>query len=256
MPAYIDRTNTEHGCLSILNQEGKNIHGMSLWKCKCLLCGEYSIRKIDPRNANKTCGRKCSFFKTYKKETHGHSRRGVYKNGRSKVYGTWQNIKQRCFNPNNDHYNDYGGRGITMHPDWIDDFPAFFTYIGSPPEDIKRWSIDRIDNNGNYEPGNIRWTTMKLQSRNKRTSVMLTYQGETLNLEDWAKKLDLPPPLLSERRTRGCSIEQILAPLHNRYGEKIVYEGVAMTLRELAKKTGIKYGTLWHRRSIGKPLVG
>ena len=86
----------------------------------------------------------------------------------SKEYRAWESAKQRCFNPNASGYENYGGRGVTVCPEWVGDFQAFYDHIGPQPDDGQRWSLDRIDTNGNYEPGNVQWATDKQQGRNRR----------------------------------------------------------------------------------------
>ncbi len=83
-------------------------------------------------------------------------------------YPIWAAIKDRCLNPNNQSYKYYGGRGIKIFIDWENSFESFFNYIGKRPS--PKHSIDRIDVNGNYEPGNVRWATIKQQANNKRNS--------------------------------------------------------------------------------------
>lgn len=81
-------------------------------------------------------------------------------------YNSWTNMKQRCLNPNSKAYKYYGGRGITIHPEWVNDFKAFYAYVGDKPSPSH--SIDRINNDGNYEPGNVRWATKREQVSNRR----------------------------------------------------------------------------------------
>ena len=103
------------------------------------------------------------------------------------TYRAWQDMIQRCYNPRRTRYPMYGGRGITVCQRWRESFEAFLKDMGTSPS--PRHSIDRIDNNGNYEPGNLRWATAKEQSRNQRRNRVLTYQGETLCIAEWAERL-------------------------------------------------------------------
>lgn len=83
-------------------------------------------------------------------------------------YHAWEAAKQRCFNPNNPGYKNYGARGITMCKEFCDNFKAFYNEAGPRPT-IGKWSIDRIDENGNYEPGNLRWVSVSRSNSNKRS---------------------------------------------------------------------------------------
>jgi hypothetical protein len=85
-------------------------------------------------------------------------------------YRSWQGAKQRCLNPEDDHYPSYGGRGIQICEEWRDDFTAFFAHMGHRPTILH--SLDRINVDGNYEPGNCRWATASEQQRNKRPSAL------------------------------------------------------------------------------------
>ena len=104
-------------------------------------------------------------------------------------YLAWINIKRRCYNAANASYPAYGGRGIVMCDRWKDDFMAFLADMGERPSD--QHSIDRIDVNGNYEPSNCRWAIDATQRNNKRNNVMLTHQGKTQTLAQWAKELGI-----------------------------------------------------------------
>src|ERR1700689_5454916 len=91
--------------------------------------------------------------------TRTREQHGMYK---TRIYSIWDGIKQRCYNTNNPNYRYYGGRGIKMYEPWRISFTAFFNYVGEPPSPA--YSIDRWpDNNGNYEPGNVRWATKDQQ---------------------------------------------------------------------------------------------
>ncbi len=106
---------------------------------------------------------------------------GFYKHGltRTKEHRLWINIKQRCLNSNYRQYKDYGGRGISLYNPWVNNFWAFYIYlntiIGLRPG--KEYSLDRINNNGNYEPGNIRWADRSTQNKNQRSSKQIRIQS-------------------------------------------------------------------------------
>jgi hypothetical protein len=107
-------------------------------------------------------------------------------------YKIWAAMKRRCFSESDRRYKDYGGRGITVCSEWIDSFENFIGDLGTKPG--PGYSIDRIDNNGNYEPSNCRWATAKEQSLNRRPTTgrrFITFNGETKSLTDWAKTLGI-----------------------------------------------------------------
>lgn len=133
------------------------------WVCQCD-CGRVVAVFTDKLRGNKTksCGCLNAELRNSIK-THGHSRKGQY----SKEYYVWYAAKQRCTNPRVASYRFYGARGIAMCPEWISDFAAFFAHIGPRPDGT---SIDRIDNDRGYEPGNVRWATPKEQAANRRST--------------------------------------------------------------------------------------
>ncbi len=125
---------------------------------------------------------------------------------KTKVYRAWAQMKDRCQNKNYRRYDLYGGRGISVCERW-DSFENFFADMGEP---LPRQSIDRIDNNGNYEPGNCRWTTMTVQSNNKRNNVVLTFRGRSQTSSEWAKEFGMTRSCLHLRLKAGWDIEKAL----------------------------------------------
>ena len=121
----------------------------------------------------------------------------------------WAGMKGRCTNPKSSSYGRYGGRGIKVCQRWLDSFTAFFNDMGSRPSPYH--SIDRIDNDGDYEPGNCRWATTKEQSRNTSRTVLVTHAGETLCVSEWADRYGISPSLLHSRLHYGCSFEEAVS---------------------------------------------
>ena len=116
---------------------------------------------------------------------HGHKT----KSGASNLYRIHHNIIQRCTRPSCPAYKDYGGRGITIHPPWLN-FETFLKEIPIKPKTGK-YHLDRIDNNKGYEPGNVRWATHKMNANNTRRNKMITYNGKTQSLSLWAEELGI-----------------------------------------------------------------
>jgi hypothetical protein len=127
----------------------------------------------------------------------------------SRTYKIWTSIKQRCFNPNTEHYARYGGRGITMHKEWADDYAAFLRDVGEKPEGM---TLERNDNDGNYEPNNVRWSSRKEQANNRVTNVYVEYKGMTKTLAQWADYLGYKYGLIGSRWKKGVRGDELFAP--------------------------------------------
>lgn len=126
-----------------------------------------------------------------------------------RLRGVWQNMRQRCLNPNNRQYRDYGGRGITICDEWRDDYPCFREW--ALKSGYKQGlTIDRINNDGGYSPQNCRWATFKEQNRNKRTNLNITLNGETKCLIEWVEMFGLNYPLVQVRLKKGWPVERAL----------------------------------------------
>jgi hypothetical protein len=121
----------------------------------------------------------------------------------------WRGLRNRCMNPRNKDYADYGGRGLTVDPRW-DDFLVFLADMGLRP--TPKHSVERRDNSKGYSPENCYWGTRAEQGANKRNNRMLTYQGLTLHLSEWARRIGITKESLHNRVRKGWPIELILSP--------------------------------------------
>lgn len=135
------------------------------WLCVCDCGGTKDVQGGHLKNGHVgSCGCLARELTSIRSKKHGCHATPEYK--------TWQQIKERCLNKNGKDFKMYGGRGISVFDGWIDSFDLFLSHVGKRPNGCK--SIDRIDNNGNYEPGNVRWATNAQQSRNTRKTKLTT----------------------------------------------------------------------------------
>lgn len=150
--------------------------GRARWNVTCD-CGNSTAKNADHlrRGAVITCGRKCPFFLQVhirRFVVHGHSGAGL-----SPEYRVWTGMIQRCTNPRRKAFPSYGGRGILVCQRWLNSFESFLADMGPRPS---KTSLDRINNDGNYEPGNCRWATNAEQSRNKRSNKLESHEPDQI----------------------------------------------------------------------------
>lgn len=169
------------------------------WKCLCDCGTEKIIAGCSLRSGRtKSCG--CLNLEG-NRMTHGMCG--------TKFYNTWLNMRQRCNNPKSTKYKIYGERGITVCDRWMKSFENFRDdmlskyLIHSKKYGEKNTTLDREDNMGNYTPQNCRFATNKVQSENRRSNSLLTYQGKTMNITQWAKYLNISCSALSARILKG-----------------------------------------------------
>jgi hypothetical protein len=177
------------------------------WQCVCD-CGASSVAtRYNLLNGNTTsCG--CFYAENMRaglRRTHGEAQG----DGTSEFI-IWSGIIQRCESPTAQAYARYGGRGIRVCEEWRgpDGFARFVADVGRRPSPDH--SIDRIDNDGNYEPGNVRWATRQEQAENRRSSRKLTHAGETLTITEWARRTGLSQSGIARRLDAGWTVERAL----------------------------------------------
>lgn len=162
------------------------------WVCKCE-CGNESVVTSARLMSGKSqsCGCLAANMLIKRSTKHGHNKRGK----RTTEYRIWVNMRYRCYDEGYILFKNYGGRGITVCDRWLNSFDNFLSDVGMRPS--KNHSLDRYPNNdGNYEPGNVRWATNDEQSRNKRNNRWIEFNGKRMILKDWADYLKTTPPLL------------------------------------------------------------
>lgn len=199
--AYSDLTGMKFGRLTVLRRAENDKWGFVRWLCVCDCGNEVCTSGASLRSGHtQSCG--CLRRERIVDSTTKHN------GSHTKLYTIWQGMKRRCFNKNHKHYHLYGGRGITVHSEWIDNFGAFRDWAMSAGY-TDGLTLDRIDVNGNYEPSNCRWITMHDQARNKSTNVIVSYHGEEGCLTDMCRKLNISKAIARHRmKNHGVTFEQ------------------------------------------------
>lgn len=196
----IDISGNKYGRLTVIKENGRSGKNI-IWLCKCDCGNEINAIAYNLKNGHtQSCGCIVSDNNKANHSTHGQSNTRLYK--------IWRHIKSRCLNKKVHHYKYYGGRCITMCPEWIDSFETFMTWALSNGYNNKL-SIDRIDVDGNYNPSNCRWTNAKIQANNRTNNHIIEYKGQRKTLSNWADILGINSVTLSKRiNDYGWSIER------------------------------------------------
>ena len=201
MSNLIDLTGFRFGRWTVVEYKGK-----SQWLCKCD-CGTVKVvRATHLRSgASKSCGCYGKEKLTIRNTTHGGNKTSLHYH--------WLDIKKRCSNPKFRQFKDYGGRGIYVSEEWINNFPAFRDWSLANGY-RKGLTIDRIDNDGPYAPWNCRWVDRVTQNNNKRSNHLLTVNGKTQSITKWSKEFGISESVIRGRLKRGWSEkDSVLIPL-------------------------------------------
>lgn len=170
-----------------------------LCECSCLEHNRIIVRSNHLRSGRTTsCGCFSKESTIKRNTTHGDTK--------TRLYNIWSGMKKRCYNENDPKYNNYGGRGITICNEWKDDFRKFKDWAVENGY-ADGLTIDRINNDGNYEPSNCRWSNFVEQNNNRRSNKNITFNGETHNLKQWCEKLSIPYNPIQLRLSRGWIVE-------------------------------------------------
>ena len=216
MGKTIDLSGKRFGRWSVLKQTDPPQdweHRGTWWLCQCD-CG--IKRPVYGNSLRSGTSRSCGCLhseisseqmsgKNHPMYRHGQAREGQ----RSKEWRTWNSMIRRCIYPSMKSYPHYGGRGIKICQRWLDSFEDFLIDVGYAPSE--KHSLDRIDNNGNYEPGNVRWATNSEQIKNSRRARIITFQGRAQNIMDWAQEVGINRQTIQMRLDHyGWSIHDAL----------------------------------------------
>ncbi len=195
------------GNLSVIGRAENTKQGKRRWICRCA-CGkvkEKPVTSFDLKSGKvKSCG--CLYFSSNKNRTKTHGMTN------SRIYRIWLAMRSRCLYSKNIEYKNYGGRGITVCEKWKNSFQAFYDWAMSNGYE-EHLTIDRIDSNGNYEPSNCRWATMKEQQNNRRNNRIVNYKNKKYKPAELAVILNTSVETLLWRINHGWEEDELaIAP--------------------------------------------
>lgn len=242
MKTPYDLSGRRFGRLSIIKKVPNRKATAATWLCRCDCGNEKIITGPNlRRGATKSCGCLRRDMMRAARTTHG----GSY----SPTYNAWSRMKGRCHNPNSDDFPDYGGRGITVCERWRDNYKAFLADMGQCPPEM---SIDRINNDGNYEPSNCRWATATEQANNKRNVPLYEFNGQRLSVAEWSRHTGISTSVLSARLSRGWTIKRALTTPAKKCPPRLLeHNGEILPLTEWGRRLGTGPETIAMRIKAG-----
>lgn len=221
-------------------------------ECRCECGGTATVEKYNLPTGNTTQCKQCAIAaRASKRKTHGDSYLCGSELG-AKCYYTWQAMKRRCYSPSERRYKNYGGRGISVCERWLHSYENFRDDMGLPPSMAHQ--IDRINNDGNYEPSNCRWVSATDNANNKSSSKMISAFGRTQTVAQWAAEYGIPYHTLKRRLAAGCNAELALST-GNETLSRVIYItelGQFSSLRECAAAHGMSMSGVHNRFKSGK----
>lgn len=204
MHKALDLTGKSFGRYVVLLREKNTPNGRTRWLCRCSCGTEKIVVGSDLTSGHtKSCG--CLNLENVRKMHVKHGKT------RTKVYNTWLNMKRRCYDKTNIGFRLYGERGISVCERWLESFENFYADMGDPPS--SKHSLDRQNNNGNYEPNNCKWVTGSEQNNNTRVNRLITFNGQTKTVAQWAEHAGIKMATMHVRFNRWSISDAINKPL-------------------------------------------
>ena len=205
MSKFEDLTGMKFGKLTAIKRVENSKSGQTRWLCRCDCGNEVIVRAADLKNEHTiSCG--CERIKQLIEcnTTHGMTN--------TSIYHTWENMMSRCYNPKHKKFDEYGGRGIKVCPQWHK-FINFYNDV-SKLENYGRagYTLDRINNDGDYCPENVRWADINTQARNKRNNILVEYEGVEMCLTEAAEKSGINYQTLISRYKHGDRGDDLFKP--------------------------------------------
>lgn len=225
---------------------GRKPSGELAWSCSCD-CGNTSFVRADVLKSGRV--KSCGCLKRELFINRSINRNRTHGKAHTRVNEIWKKMRRRCQNRSDVSYERYGARGISVCERW-QTFENFYADMGDPP--TRKHSIDRINNEGNYEPENCRWATVLEQSNNKRSNTVLTFRGQSKTIAEWAREIGISPFRLSSRLAAGWGVKEALtSPVAK--STVIEARGLKLTVAEWAARLGMHIATIYCRLKYMTP---
>lgn len=209
MPKRIDLTGQRFGLLTVTEHAGADNAGRATWRCACDCGGEKVVKAAELTRKTRNGTRSCGCLQLAQRQAAARAKSHAYsRTNWPRERKAWENMIQRCTEPTNIGYANYGGRGIAVCEQWLQSFRAFADDMGRAPIG---GTIERIDNDKPYTPDNCKWVSRKEQANNRRNNRLLTHNGKTQTVSQWADELGIPGRTLYQRLYRGLPTDRVLA---------------------------------------------
>lgn len=251
-----------YGRLTVLEFSHTNERNEPFWVCQCS-CNDKTIKIVKGtylvQGDTKSCGclrREHAVEAT--KQRPKDAINGIWMSNKllhkKELKNVWNNIKYRCNNPKDKHYEWYGAKGVKVYDDWLDIKLGFYNFynwaINNGYEE--GLSIDRVEVDGNYEPSNCEWVTHEVQCNNKTTNILITIRNKTQTMAEWAKDCNIPYDKFTKRYYSGTRGKALLEPFTEYFSNTIInVDGIAHTSKEWAQIIGITDGSFKKRYDKG-----
>ena len=214
-------------CYTTTNKDYPNLGGKGISVCNSWHDYDEFVADMGEKPANTLLQRYCEGKSFTPENTYWLEKIDVRSN---RLYSIWKGMKRRCAESAKGGHRIYKDRGISMSPDWVDNFSAFAAHVGKAPSDA--YTLDRIDNNLGYYPGNVRWADKKTQSNNKSDNIYIEIHGERKTLQEWCEFYG------ADRVTVSSRWDKLFTVAH-RKNTKCVQRDI-QTMAEIARYTGVK----------------
>lgn len=249
MSKHKDLIGEKFNRLIVIEKVGLDKNNQMQWLCECE-CGNMKI--VTSHNLLNGSCKSCGCLN--KELVSNRNRmRAIHGDCGTRLYHIWADMKSRCTNQNNPYFYRYGGRGITIYEEWCDSYVMFKEWAlqNGYQKDL---TLDRKNNDGNYEPSNCRWVNMSIQQNNKSSNKLLTYNGQTKTISEWSNELNIPCGTLYNRLHKGWSVEKTLETPRNAHKLKfktLTYKGKTQTILQWAKELNLPRLVIYNRLHYG-----